>query len=185
MRSHTIWEASALCLLILSAAAPGQAQELATSLEQLRVLVRPGDRVRVTDTSGHEMKARVDRLSSSSISLLVGGGTRTLEEGDVVTIRQRKDDRLSNGARNGFIGGAAFGLLVGLAAREYGGNGGFVAAAALAYGSIGAGVGVGIDAMITRDRIIYDGRAGRSSSNIRVAPFVTPERKGVALSVGF
>jgi outer membrane lipoprotein SlyB len=186
MRAHTILRASALCLLLLSGAAPGHAQELASSLEQLRVLVRPGDNVRVTDTNGREMEAKVDRLSASSISLLVDGQAQTLEEGDILSIRQRKEDRLSNGARNGFISGAAFGLLVGLSVQAYaGGNAGLVAAAAIGYGAIGAGIGVGIDAMITRDRIIYDGRARTSPPRVSVAPFVTPERKGVAVSLGF
>ena len=117
--------------------------------------------------------------------MLVGGNTRTLQESDILTIRQRKDDRLSDGARNGFIGGALFGVLVGVALREYDGGGALVTTAALIYGGIGAGIGVGIDGMITSDRIIYDARARSSRANIRVGPFMTPERKGVALSLGF
>lgn len=185
MRAQTIWRLSALCLFFLSGASPGQAQEVANSIEQLRVLVRPGDQVRVMDTSGREMKARINRLSASSISILVGGNTRTLQESEILTIRQRKDDRLSDGARNGFIGGAVFGVLVGLALREYDGGGAWVTTAALIYGGIGAGIGVGIDGMITSDRVIYDARARSSLANIKVGPIMTPARKGVALSVRF
>jgi hypothetical protein len=185
MRSQTIARASAICLLLLGARSQAHAQELATSIEQLRVLVRPGDDVHIRDTSGRDLKGRIDRLSTSSISLLVGGKTRTLEEGEILTIRARKDDRLSDGARNGFIGGAAFGLLVGLAVRDYGGGGAFVATAALVYGTLGAGVGVGLDAMITREKIIYEAHTPSSPANVRVAPFMTPERRGVAMSVRF
>ena len=185
MRAQTVLRVSALCLFFLSAASSGHAQEVANSIEQLRVLVRPGDNVRVMDTSGRELKGRIDRLSASSISVLVGGNTRILQESDILTIRQRKDDRLSDGARNGFIGGALFGVLVGVALREYDGGGALVTTAALIYGGIGAGIGVGIDGMITSDRIIYDARARSSRANIRVGPFMTPERKGVALSLRF
>jgi hypothetical protein len=184
MRAHIIGRAAALCLVFLSGAPSSHAQELASSLEQLRVLVRPGDRVRVTDTSGREMKATIDRLSASSISVIVDGSSRTLEEREILKIRQRKDDRLSDGARSGFIAGAAVGLLAGLSLREYGGNT-FVVTAALLYGGIGAGMGVGIDAMVTHDRTIYDARVRSSSANISVAPMMTPERKGVALSLRF
>jgi hypothetical protein len=184
MRAHIVRRASALCLLLLCTAGRGHAQELANSIEQLRVLVRPGDNVRVTDTSGREIKGKIDRLSSSSISLLVGGHARTLDEGEIATIRQRKDDRLSDGARNGFIGGAAFGLLVGLTVLDHGG-GAFVTTAALVYGGLGASMGVGLDALVTHEQIVYDARERSPSAKVRVAPFMTPERKGVALSLRF
>jgi hypothetical protein len=185
MRAHIIWRSSALCVLLLSGAASGYAQESAASIEQLRVLVRSGDNIRVTDTSGHEMKGKLDRLSPSSISIVVAGHTRTLAESEILTIRRRKDDRLSDGARKGFIGGALLGLAVGLQVRNVGGGDALVAMATLFYGGIGAGIGTGIDAMVTHDRIIYNARMRRTPANVSVEPFVTPERKGVALSLRF
>jgi hypothetical protein len=51
------------------------------------------------------------------------------------------------------------------------------------YGGIGAGIGVGIDALIKAERTVYDARARRTS--LSIAPVVGRERKGVAVRLGF
>ena len=56
--------------LIALTAAPALAQEKATSLDQLRVLVGRGDAVRVTDVDGHEMKGKIEGLSGSELALM-------------------------------------------------------------------------------------------------------------------
>jgi hypothetical protein len=64
---------------------------------------------------------------------------------------------LKNGARNGCVVGGLVGLLVGLAiAGDVPGGGYAVPSAILVYGGIGAGIGVGVDAMITTRQTIYD-----------------------------
>ena len=82
------------------------------------------------------------------------------------------------------VGGAAFGLLVGLGLREYGG-GVYIPLSIAIYGGLGAGIGVGIDALITSDQMIYDARARSSSAGWRIAPVITRERTGIAVSLGF
>ena len=141
--------------LIGLGAVPGLAQEPATSIDQLRVLVRPGDTVIVTDTGGHVLKGSIAGLSLAAVRLKSGGQERDVMESEIRTIRQRKDDSLANGARNGFAVGATIGFLVGLSGAEYFG-GAFIPVMVGVYGGIGAGIGTGVDAMITKNQTIYD-----------------------------
>jgi hypothetical protein len=137
------------------AAAPAVAQEKATTLDQLRVLVSRGDRIKVTDADGHELKGRLEGLSGSELALRVGDSERRLKESEIRTIRVRKDDSLADGAWWGFATGGALGLLVGLSIyREVGA--GVVPLVTGLYGGIFAGIGVGLDAMVTHDRTIYN-----------------------------
>lgn len=52
------------------------------------------------------------------------------------------------------------------------------------YTTIGAGIGVGIDAVIVRERIIF-AHMQRSSVNIVVTPLLTADHKGLSLSWSF
>ena len=152
--------------LMAMIAGPAMAQEKATTFEQLRVLVDSGDTVKVTDANGHEVKGTIKALSESELALRVGDSERRLAAAEIRTIRQRRDDSLANGARNGFAIGAVIGLLSGLAVYREVGDGWLLFATAL-YGGVGAGIGTGIDAMITHDRTIYVAPAKQVS--VRVA----------------
>ena len=155
-----------LCFaLLIALPAAASAQELAGSFEQLRVLVKPGDTVRVTDGAGEDVRGTITDVSSSSLALRVGGTRRTFLETDIAAIHQRRNDSLANGAKWGFIVGASLGVLGGIAiAREYesGGGGAFIPILGVVYGSIGAGAGAGIDAMHRSDQVIFAWR-GKAS----------------------
>jgi hypothetical protein len=155
----------AVCLVLLLAA-PGtaRAQELAGSFDQLRVLVKAGDTVRVTDKTGQEVRGAIVDLSSSSLSLRVAGTQRTFLERDIAAIHQRRNDSLANGAKWGFAVGAGLGVLAGaVVASEYKDGGGvFIPLLALTYGGMGAGVGAGIDAMNPSEQVIFAWR-GKAS----------------------
>ena len=151
-------------LLVTVPAAATEAQELAGSFEQLRVLVKPGDTVRVTDSSGQEARGPIVDLSATSLSLRVGGDRRTFLERDIAAIHQRRHDSLANGAKWGFAVGAGLGVLAGaVVASEYKDGGGvFIPLLALTYGGMGAGVGAGLDAMHSSDQVIFAWR-GKAS----------------------
>jgi hypothetical protein len=183
-RTITTQRLAAFALLFVLAPAPGRAQEVASSFDQLRVLVRPGDRVRVTESSGRELNGVVDRLADSSLTLVIDGSERTLQENDVVRIRQRTHEKVASGARNGFFAGAALGVLAGLAVKGEVGSAAIVPFSAAIYGGLGAGIGAGIGAMIEGHRIIYDSSARRSTS-LAIAPVIARERKGVAVLLAF
>ena len=60
-------------LLVAVTASTAAAQELAGSFDQLRVLVKPGDTIRVTDGAGQEARGTIAALTSTSLELLVAG----------------------------------------------------------------------------------------------------------------
>jgi hypothetical protein len=177
---------SRLACLVLGLSLPisASAQELAGSFDQLRVLVKPGDTVRVTDGTGEDVRGTITNLTPSSIALRSGGATRTFLETDITAIHQRRNDSLANGAKWGFVIGAGLGVLGGIAiAREYESGGGvsFIPILGLVYGSIGAGAGAGIDAMSPSEQAIYARRGAPSKAGVR--PGLTLRRSGVLASV--
>lgn len=182
-----IWRRSAIpCFLLTAMAQTAAAQGIAGSFEQLRILVKPGDTVTVTDTTGHETTGRLADLSSTTLGLLAGGTRRELSENDVRTIQQRRPDSLSNGAIIGLaIGaGASAALIIAFAASDSGDvDAGMAALAIGAYGGIGAGIGVGVDALIRGRQVIYQ----RQSTGVQVgiAPWLTSQRKGVLVTLRF
>ena len=97
------WAAACLAFVALLLCQPTatSSQELAGSFDQLRVLVKAGDTVRVTDSAGEEVRGTLTDLSSSSLALRVGGTRRTFLETDITAIHQRRNDSLANGAKWG------------------------------------------------------------------------------------
>ena len=178
------WRSALLCLLFSAGSQPAAAQGIAGSFEQLQLLVRPGDTVTLTDTSGREATGKIADLSSSMLVLMENGSRRELSEGEVSTIRQRHGDSLGNGALWGLaIGGV---VAAGLVASfwEHGDSAGGAAAMIAVYGGLGAGIGVGVDALITRRHVIYQRRSA-SAVEVGIAPVWTAQRKGALFSVRF
>jgi hypothetical protein len=177
--------AAILALLLICPARPAGAQNLASSFEQLQVLVKPGDTITVTDRAGRELRGKIASLSSSSLALLVEGARYDLPESGIRTIRQRRQDSLANGAKWGLGIGAGLGVAAGVAvASGHESTGALIPILAMVYGGIGAGVGVGIDALVLGNQVIYF-KPAASSAKLSVSPLVTPRRRGVFLSVGF
>jgi hypothetical protein len=170
-------------LFLLTCAPQALAQELANSFDQLRVLVKAGDRLTVTDEAGQETRGRVVRIAGTSLEIDAEGVTRIFQQTRVTTIRQRHQDTLANGARIGFGIGAGFGALVGFAvANDLGASAGAVPAIMLVYGALGTGIGVGVDALVSTNRVIFS-RPPTSSVQLRAAPLVGPTARGVRLTI--
>lgn len=170
--------------LLLTLSVMADAQELAGTFDQLRVLVKPGDTISVIDATGSATKGTIETLSPSSIALLASGRRRDFREDEVDSIRQRRPDSLQNGARWGLALGAGFGTLAGLALRsECSGcwSGWFVPFAATFYGAMGSGIGAGMDALINSPQVIY-ARSSRSIARVTLVPAVTGDRKGLMVS---
>jgi hypothetical protein len=172
----------ALGLFIIAAASTVQAQGIAGSYEQLRQLVELGDRVRVVQGDGTEVAGEILDLSSSSLALQVKGVRVEVPERDVRTIRMRRPDSLRNGALWGFGAGAAF--LVVATLREGDSLGMPTVLIGAVFGGIGAGMGVGVDAIIMGRQVVY-ARPGASSARVRVSPLLARDRHGAQLSVRF
>lgn len=178
-----------LCVsLFLTAATAAEAQEIATSFDQLRVLVKPGDTVTVTDFAGNETRGRILTLSSSSLALSVGETQRTWTSSEVRTVNQRRRASLGTGAKWGFFIGAGIGALAGLGAAQDGYSGGESVGIAFLgaglYGALGAGIGVGVRSLMHESHVVYAGRPA-PQAKLTLSPILSDRRKGVALSFGF
>ena len=173
---------AALCLLLMPIAA--HAQEIASSLDQLRVLVRPGDSLTVTDASGQELRGRIVELSSTSMVMQARGQRRELFADDIQRITQPRHADLATGARWGLGVGAGFGLLtIASVAGNCRGCGAFVIANTVMLGGVGAGIGVGIAASMTDQRLIYP--RPRLPVKVAVGPLIDRERQGIRVSLQF
>lgn len=133
---------SVMCLLVFACPWRADAQDIAaTSFDQLRLLVRLGDVVTVTDASGHRIKGKLAGLTDTSLSL--AGGNRLFAEDDVEAVSRHDHAHLRTGALWGFGVGAGVGVLFAQALCEYGCGPGAYSAMALVYGGLGSGIGVG------------------------------------------
>jgi hypothetical protein len=178
------------CVLIGAAlffygAVSAHAQELASSFDQLRVLVKAGDRLTITDPGGEVTSGRLVRLVGTSLEIDVDGTARTLAQDRVTTIRMRHADSLANGAKIGFGIGAGFGALAGLTnAGESGSPGAFAVLLALYSGAMGAGIGVGVDGLLSTNRLVFS-RPAAPSVRLQAAPMVGSGGRGIRLTVGW
>ena len=188
MLSRSWSRASARIVLsaVISACAPvgARAQQPAETLEELRFILAPGSDIRVVEADGRTVEGRFDGVSADALALSVRGGRRLVSRDAIVRIQQRCEDSLGNGARTGFLAGAALGLLAGLALdREVRSGGALIPISMAVYGGIGAGIGVGIDAFVRVPRTVYEASARHAS--VAIGPIAGRSRKGVALSVAF
>ena len=165
MRAKQIRNIALALAVTVIAAAPVRAQEPAATIDELRLLVKRGDTVSITDAGGQVVKGSITQLSADSIRLRTGIHERDVFESEIRTIRQRKDDALSDGARKGFAVGALLGVVAGAFASEYYGFSAYPLMIGT-YGSLFAGIGVGLDAMVTHNQTIYDSawRAPKAAS---------------------
>ena len=171
---------------LLFLASPNAAAQEAQSFEQLKLLVKPGDKIYVTDSSGIITKGKVGGLTTSTLSLLADKKTLDLAEKDVSRIRQWRHDSLKNGTLIGLGVGVGLGLVGTIAFCHDGWAdcGGEQVAVVAIWGGIGAGIGVGIDALIPSKQTVYIGP--RTASNrIKIRPVVDRHRKGAAVAFSF
>jgi hypothetical protein len=168
---------------VFLAATSAQAQELAGTFEQVRVLVKAGDTLTVTDTAGQPVRGKLVNLSSSSLRLNVSGTTREFQKVDVNTITKRGSDSLKNGALIGMVIGGSLGAVgMAVAAAQGDADAAFFVGAALVYSGMGAGIGAGVDALIEGQRVIY-ANPGSPRARLSVAPVLRGPRKGVLVSL--
>lgn len=172
--------------LLCAAGTPVAAQEVASSFEQLAVLVKPGDKVTVVEITGTETKGQIGKLSRDALTLMTSGGPRRIGEADVATIAQRRDDSLKNGAIIGAVAGTAY-FLTGLALLGDSDGGDVIVPAAVGWGvvfaGLGAAAGAGIDALILRRQVIYQKSA--TGNRVTISPVFGHGRRGAAVTVRF
>jgi hypothetical protein len=176
----------AVCLLLCADGTRVEAQRVASSFDQLGVLVKPGDKVSVVDVSGKEAEGRIEKLSRDALTLVTPAGSRDLREVDVAQIRQRRDDSLKNGAIIGAVAGTAYFLTAAALLGDSDGGEVIVSTAfagGVVFAGMGAAAGAGIDALITRQQVIY--RNPSAENRVSVSPLFGHGRRGAAVTVKF
>ena len=164
-----------------TASAASAQPNVAQSFEQLQVLVSAGDAVKVIDSEGNRVAGKIADVSDSRLILNVNGTKRTFAEGDVREIRRRGGDSLANGAWWGLGVGAGIGTLGYAAWCTTMSCSGSEIVIIPVYGALGAGIGVGVDALIRGEKGLY-----RAPGTLAMS--VTPifgRRTGVGVSVSF
>jgi hypothetical protein len=158
-------------------------QQPARSLEQLQVLVAPGDDLTVVHRTGITTRGQLSAVGPEEVVLDVGGNLRRWREPDIRAIWLRGNDTIVNGIVIGAAIGAALGSLNYLD-NDCRGDAG--CAAGLALGAaMCAGAGGLIDALIRPSRLIYAGAPTGAMRLVRPA-FVSPGwRAAVGVSVRF
>jgi hypothetical protein len=157
----------------------------ARSFEQLQIFVGPGDTISVREASGEEFSARIADLTTTELVVMVDGRRRAFQADDVIRIRQRRGDSLANGTWLGFGIGAGL-ALVAVTTDDSGfmDSAGWAVLVAAVYGGIGAGIGVGVDALIRRRHVIYDHRPGATPA-VAIVPFVGVKSAGAMVALRF
>ncbi|HEY5617909.1 MAG TPA: hypothetical protein VIK60_08180 [Vicinamibacterales bacterium] len=173
------WRTAIAALLLALVASPAYAQGVARSLSQLRVLVEGGSRITVIDGSGGEWSGRLGELTSSELLLQLDGRAQRFHERDIARIRQRRSDSLANGALWGLGVGVGFtAMVMAGVAHDYDVNLGSALLATGVYGGLGAGIGVGVDALIRTSTTIYESSASQPDAAART---LSRERRRIAI----
>lgn len=167
----------------LVAASLASAQPPARNLTELRLKVKAGDTIYITEEDRRERTGRIVDMTPETLTVSFDGVPRALPESSIQRIRQRKPDSLWTG---GLIG-AAVGMGLGLAAASFSeecshqpGSSGCVGPV-LSMTGLGTAVGIGVDALIQGRAVIYETPRLR----VRVSPLLSPGQVGVRLSMQF
>jgi hypothetical protein len=152
-------------------------------------LVRKQETLFVVDANGTEFVGRLLQVEPSSVTISTSEGEKSFAR-ERVSELYRRGDSVANGAKIGAVVGAVLGAL----ATKDGGCGALLspyescpvqtyAANMAIIGGLGAGIGVGIDALFRGRTQIYPGNRGSVWSAVTIAPVADFPRASIAMSM--
>lgn len=168
-------------LVCLCAATPFSALAQSASSDELESVLEPGDTVWITDVAGDERKTRIVGVSAGVVTASADGAIRRLRSADIMRVRARKSDSLLNGALIGAGAAVATGLFF-CQLMEPWENCRDDVGPMLQLGGIGAGIGMGIDALIRGRKTIYESREGVT---LGAAPIASRRARGMRVALSF
>jgi hypothetical protein len=178
----TVESVAVLCLFSLTAVSAASAQTVAAPNHSLDDALRPGRTAWITDASGNEEKTRILGVAGDVITASAGDRIRHFRTADIMRIEVRHFDSVLNGALIGAGSMIATGLFLCTAMEPWetcaANPGPFMYA-----GAVGAGIGIGIDALWPSRKTIYD--RTRGSLRWHAAPIVSRETKGLQVAITF
>jgi hypothetical protein len=163
------------------------AQEPVRDFNELNTRLKPGDTIWITDAQGREVKGKIVDVAPGVLTLKADR-SKAYTSGDVNLIRTRRPDSLGSGALIGFAAGSSVGIACYIDTAGESEMAGWCTGYLLVFGALGAGLGVGIDALIPgRKTVVFraPGSTGAASARLTIAPIVTPRAKGVAVGLRF
>ena len=173
------------CLLILfsiSTASAVAAESPQAAASDLETALTPGMTVWITDSRGREEKTRIVGVSAGEIvTTTEGAESRRIRTTDVLRVKARQSDPVTEGALIGAGVAVASGLLMCRLTEpwEICNDAGPI----IRIGAVGAGIGIGIDALIRGRKTIYE--AAPRSTRLRVAPILARHARGLQFSLAF
>lgn len=174
--------AAPLALLCVLAASPVWAQPSSGTAASLEAALEPGMTTWITDASGREEKARVVSISRGVLTMQFDDAVRELPATDITRVRARRSDSVLNGALIGAGAAVAGGLFL-CTRTEPWENCRDDVGPIVKIAALGAGIGIGIDALIRGRKTIYE--AGRTSLTVRAEPTVGRGAAGFRVAFGF
>lgn len=157
-----------------------------TAADEIRRRLKDGQTIFIVDDQGRELKGRIAGLTADALMLRVGRDRTDVPYDRIVRI-DRPHDGVLDGTLIGLGVGAGLGLLGALAAATDDSGWGspdpadVARIAPLVLGGIGAGVGLGLDAVIRRETNIYR----RQDATLSLSPTLGRSRRGVAIAVSW
>ena len=173
-----------IALLILFSAATASAVSAQTppgAASNLEAILIPGTTVWITDSAGREYKTRIVEVSGGVVTASAGEDIRRFRTGEVMQVEVPDSDSLINGALLGAGVGVAAGLFICRLTEPWEvcfDNVGPLTA----FGAIGAGAGIGIDALIRGRRTIY---VAPGRTRLEALPVFIKGGGGLQVSVRF
>jgi hypothetical protein len=141
-----------------------------------------GKTVWITDSSGREERMHIIGVAGNVVTAMVGEDTRQLSTTDIVRIRVRHSDSVLNGALIGAGAAVAAGLYL-CTVTEPWANCRDDFAPMFRIGALGAGIGIGVDALIRGRTTIYERERG--AARLQAAPIVGRHAGGLQVSLSF
>lgn len=155
----------AVLAVVLCVSAESRAQGVPEAGTTLASALKPKDRITVSLGTDQDVRGRFVGLSSEELTIETAGTERAIPFGDIERVRRRR-----NGVLLGAIIGAGAGLAAGLPFKALSENEGFEGGSALLTSfAIGIGAGIGIDALLSRNRTVYH-RQSAPRASLRVTP---------------
>jgi hypothetical protein len=174
-----------LAVALLAVPSSAMGQEVSRSFAELnqRRTLRAGDTLWVAYGAGNgdpvrDVKVELLNLSDSSLTGLADGTELVIDQASVRRIAHEQSGPLWNGALRGAAVGGAIGLLAFWGFTDWSETFQVVGV----FGAAGAGIGIGIDALVKEQHVVYlDPRL--ASLHLRATPMISQDRKGVLFSV--
>jgi hypothetical protein len=170
-----------LVLFCMSIGPAASAQTPRGTAGSLDTLLIPGSTVWITDSAGREEKTRIVGVSGDIVTVTAGDDLRRLRTSEVMRVRAHRPDSLLNGALIGAGAAVASGLFL-CTRTEPWENCRDDVGPMFRTGALGAGISIGIDALIRGRRTIYE---ARGAARLHAAPIVSRHAAGLRFSVNF